>query len=240
MTDGLDLEELHLLHDVTHGHALATRLALTALRNRRSGGNSADRAEIVGAVSAFATRELLPTFADAAHEQVAHLVALAPEVDGPLAVALTGRDDVWSVVRSFEREGLGRVYSRGGRKLFAFHALVAASLTRQALIEIDGVGIRRARSFAASHLSAWGDPVDVIRLLLAAEREDDVWPFFARNFSELSQHRNSEVIQPLNAVPLSRLEEHGTLAICFAVMLSESERARRADLSAWLKSESGD
>ncbi|MGP6175997.1 LuxR C-terminal-related transcriptional regulator [Microbacterium sp. A196] len=223
VTSRLLPDELHVLHDVTRGHALATRLALTALRDRSPGASSAERSEIVSAVSAFAARELLPTFADVEHEQVARLVALSPEVDAPLAAALSGRDDAWSLVQDFERDGLGRFYSRSGRRIFAFHSLVAASLTRQLLTELDDTEIRRARSVAASRLSAWGDPVDVIRLLLAAGRDEDVWPFFTENFSELSQHRNAEVIHLLDTVPLERLEQHGTLAISHAVMLSESE-----------------
>lgn len=223
VADGLILEELHMLHDITRGHALATRLALTALRDRTPCGSSAERVEIVGAVSALAAQELLPTFSDAVQEQTARLIALSPEVDEKLALALTGHDGAWAQVKSFEREGLGRFYSRNGRTLFAFHSLVAASLTKKSLIELDGASISRARSVAASHLSVWGDAVDVIRLLVDAGRDEDVWPFFTQNFSELSQHRNAEVIQVLDALPLRRLEQHGTLAICLAVMLSESE-----------------
>ena len=56
----------------------------------------------------------------------------------------------------------------------------------------DRADIVRLADFFADGL---GDPVDVIRLLLAAEDDHLVWPFVVAHFSDLSQHRNDDVVR---------------------------------------------
>lgn len=215
--------DLVVLAEVTHGNLLATRLAMNALASGEHDDTGTARTDLVATVGRLASRDLMPTFDDDAQLTSAMRLALAREVDVSLAADILGTEDPVPLLREFERRGLGQFRATHPRAVFSFHGLIAEALIRQAAKDLDPADVQRARRRAARRLAEWGDPVDVIGLLLAAGDDDEVWPFFTREFSELSVHRVDDLIRLFERLPMERFERHGTLALVFAIVLSERE-----------------
>ncbi len=222
--------EKALVASITHGNALAVRLALAALREVDERGEA--REAVVERLTHVAARDLMPVFARDADRRAAQLWALSPGVDAVLAQALSGGERTAESLARFEGDGLGTVTLRGGRAVFRFHALIESALAREAAAELSAAALRAARRVAAAHHAEWGDPIDVVRLLLEAQDDDALWRFFAQRFSELSVHRVDDLIEVLGRAGETRLISGGTTAIVLAVALSEravlaTERIRR-------------
>lgn len=224
LSHGFTDREVRELHEVTHGNVLAARIALSALGASRSRPTTvAARRRLVNELGAIAAQNLMPVFHDQNELEAALRIALIPEVDVALARELTGDPNVENTLARFLRDGVG--VSRGSVRhpVFSFHALVAKALVERATEVLPPDAVHTARLTAVRHLAAHGDPVDVIRLLVDANEDDRVWPYFARQYSELSIHRGEEVIRILEALPDERFTRSGTLAIVLAIMLSERE-----------------
>ncbi len=236
---GIDLagDTVDLLAEATGGHALSARLSVSAIRAQSLFDRRPERyAEIIRATRLRTARTLFPAQLDSEEARRAIRLALAPRVDRELAVAITGNEDIWDVLSEYERQGYGSFGIDGERTVFQFHALVAAALRDGAPDALDTAEQIRVRSVAALGLAGWGDPVDVIQLMLEAGLDEQVWPFFVRELSPLTMHRVDDVIRVLEPVAVSRLRRTGTLALCLAVELSErearpSERVR--ELARW-------
>ncbi len=204
--------------EYTRGNPLASRIALAATaRLAPASDATAVRTALQHTVrNGRAMDPLFPTFADESERAAAIRLAIVPEVDDALARALTGRSDATDLLHRFQLEGIGRMRLRE-RAVFAFHPIVAELLATEAHQALPPEELQRLRRTAVTQLRAWGDPVEVMRLMLAAQDDADLWPFFARHFSELSATRLTEVAALFDGLEPPIEQRDGTLALIHAI-----------------------
>jgi len=219
---GISIATASIVRESTGGNPLATRVAITAIEAESDGHRlTADR--VLAAVGDDITRQLLPAFKNERQRDVALAVAIAPTVDRALARQLSGQPDAWDILRRFETDGIGDIRGSGESQAFTFHALVAAALIREAERAVDHESIRARRQTAAAYLADRGQPIAALRLFAQLGEFDEMWPVIGRNYSDLINHQQQELLDVIAIATPAELAAHPTLAIAQAIVLSESQ-----------------
>ena len=220
----LSEQEIEAVHKVTSGNLLASRIALSTLRQESSEQPAANRAmDSMERVDQAVHESLRPAFASDADYRQALALSLVPIVDRSIAEEIIGSSNALNLLENLARQGLGTFSSEGSRVTFSFHAVARATLSNRAEKELAAQDIALIRLSAALLMEEWGDPVTVIELFLTANAYEYVWPFFIKEFSVLTSYRIDDLIRLLPAIPDSVLKEHPALAAVLAISLSERE-----------------
>lgn len=207
----------------THGHPLATRVAIATLLSEPGEPDALSRVTVVARIATHAAHDLLPTFTDAARRDVALRVALASSAELTLARELSGRPDVEQVLREFERDGYGEFSGKDDTVVFSFHSLVGAALEWEAEQTFDQHELDRLRRTAARYFAANRNPLGALRLFAKVGDTRAIWPVVAQYFSELITHHQADLKEIIGTIPPGALREEGTLAISLAIVLGEEE-----------------
>ncbi len=227
-------EHALVVHAASKGHPLAIRIAVTLLTQRPETVTAAlaDVGELTRQLADHIAQTLLPAFADDVRLNFASLVSLAPELPIALASALTGRSerDAEALLTEFANGGLGEFRLAASELVFRFHPLVCEALRIRATQTLSVEKIRTARTQSASYFSEHGNGLEALKLFIAANEFDRVWPTMARHFSELINFQQDELHSLLSSIPLETLLRHSTAAISLAIVMSERERIPSARL----------
>jgi ATP/maltotriose-dependent transcriptional regulator MalT len=141
-------------------------------------------------------------------------------VDEDIVRAVGGES---TALERFVKADMGHVDAMDGR--FRFHSLVRASLGRAAPEGISaGERVSQYRR-VAEIMTAAGDQLEAIRLLILAGDFSRIWPIIANSFSELITYRDTEVLARLEAAPAEAVGSDPGLAAALATFLSERESA---------------
>jgi LuxR family maltose regulon positive regulatory protein len=220
LTDG----DAAAIHGSTGGHPLATRLAIASFGpNSNDIDAPVDQGAVVSRVATHAATELMPRFQDDSARLVALRISIAPSVDPDLARELSGREDVHAILRDFERNGYGEFQEVDGALVFAFHSLVRAALEWDADNTLDAAELMGLRRAAARHLSVTANPLGAARLFARIGDDRELWKVLARNWSDIINHHVSDLREIYHSIPQERILAEPTLAIGFAIALSERE-----------------
>ncbi|MBO9625698.1 MAG: hypothetical protein J7484_04910 [Microbacterium sp.] len=204
---------------ITRGNMLSVRLALSVVDRARS--ENADEVDLVATIARQMSRDVLGSFGSPRDRDRAALLGIPPAVDDELATALVGPDGP-SLLAGFVESGAGQTLTERGHDAFVFHAVVRAALGEHAE-SLDAEEVRRAHGVSAAHLMRWGDPVDVLKLIVGSGDDDAAWAYFVTLFSVFSLHRIDDVIRVLREFPDEVLRAQGKVAIALAVEMSERE-----------------
>ncbi len=213
--------DLERLLELSRGNVLVSRLALHALRFGTRPGTSLVT-EAVDEVVSSLTETLLPHFRDPDDERVALLLSVLPEFDAELIGRVVDGVNGEAQLQRFVFQGAGSHFG-GPRRLFRFHGLVRSALEKQAARQLDPSVLNAVRLRGAEFLAGRGDPVEVVKLLLEAGEPERVWPFVASAFSVLTVHRVDDLLALLADVPDDVYDRCASLAVVYAIMLSERE-----------------
>lgn len=227
-------EHALVVHAATQGHPLATRIAVTLLTQRPGSVNApvADAADLTRQLADHIAQTLLPSFGNDTQLRIATVVSLPPELPLTLASDLVGLslDETETLVTGFTDEGLGELRQVGSGLVFRFHPLVSEALQQHAARTISEGELRELRLRSAEYLTLHGNGLEALKLFVAAQELERVWPTVAQHFSELINYQQDELHAVLISVPLELLLRHGTAAISLAVVMSEKERMPSARL----------
>ncbi|MEL0626240.1 LuxR C-terminal-related transcriptional regulator [Salinibacterium amurskyense] len=216
-----------VVHSATNGHPLATRIAVTLLLQRPETvvAPVADAANLTRQLAEHISHTLLPAFADDKHRLFAAAVSIPPELPVSLASQLGdhGIEDATRILNDFAAEGLGEFRHGDDELVFRFHPLVSEALRRHAERALTAETLNILRLQSARHLSARGNGLEALKLFIAAEDFERIWPTVSQHFSELINYQQDELHSLLTTIPLDVLLQHGTAAISLAIVMSERE-----------------
>ncbi|WP_336660166.1 helix-turn-helix transcriptional regulator [Leucobacter sp. USHLN153] len=228
----LDDGELVTLRRATNGHVLATRLALSVMRDlSRDGMLRPEPGDVSRGLEAMLD-DVVPTFDSPEAEQLALAASLVPELDESLAERLTRSTDTanqagaggaaWRLCEQFAALNYGRIALLHGRKTFRLHTLVRAVLKPRALRHFTREQLAEIRRAAFEALYELSDPIEILELLVEAEMDRAIFPHYVRNFSEISLRRSEELLSVVASLPRQRMANEGTIPVMIAIVLSET------------------
>ncbi|MEV8253409.1 LuxR C-terminal-related transcriptional regulator [Rhodoglobus sp. NPDC076762] len=216
-----------VVHAATNGHPLATRIAVTLLLQRPDSVMApvADAASLTRQLAEHISHTLLPAFADDDHRLFAAAVSIPPELPVSLASHLSNYAvaDSTRILNEFAAEGLGEFRHGADELIFRFHPLVSEALRRHAERALTTATLTALRLQSAHYLSAHGNGLEALKLFIAAEEYECIWPTVSQHFSELINYQQDELHALLTTIPLDVLLQHGTAAISLAIVMSERE-----------------
>lgn len=212
------------LRRAAQGHLLATRLVISKLQSQPDCGGRAGIPSSVVSEVLETTLDSRPEFESVVEERFALACAMCPQVTTALADRLSDHPiQGWAMIESFEARGLGRVHQQGGIASFQFHSLVKAALVKSASHAFTAEETARIQYAAFDSLEGIADPVDLFTIVMEAKLEQQLFPFFARNYSELSWVRAPECIALLESLPVSCVEDSWALCLIWSILLVESK-----------------
>lgn len=218
---GLSIDPV-ALHTATDGHPLLTRATMTVYGQS---GDASIGASVQTAVSDFLRISLEQSRLGPAIKDFMVRTSVPESFTLDLAMQLTGSDSVTEILDDLEDQGLG-LWFRNQDTLRFQYTLAVRSLLRMSLKTLDPRDMDRLTRIVIEHDLAAGNVVNALHKATTIGDFDLASQIACDHHITLLVSQTQEVLDILEALPVSRLRRHPALIMALALCHNASSSGR--------------